>query len=99
MEVPVAVLRRGSDSWLVSARGRVIRTVDRGSSRTLPRIWLPATTVLQEGAFLADASGALAARSLTALVGSGVSRVEAYLEGFSYEELLDLIDRRLGRAR
>ena len=70
-EVPVAVLRRGSDSWLVSARGRVIRTVDRGSSRTLPRIWLPATTVLQEGAFLADAPGALAARSLTALVGSG----------------------------
>ena len=34
-EVPVAVLRRGSDSWLVSARGRVIRTVER---RTLPTL-------------------------------------------------------------
>jgi cell division protein FtsQ len=70
-EVPVAVLRRGSDSWLVSARGRVIRSIERGSLPKLPRIWLPSSTELQEGAFLADAPGALAARSLTALVGSG----------------------------
>ena len=70
-ETPVAVLRRGSESWLVSARGRVIRTIDRGNRPTLPRIWLPAITELREGAFLADAPGALAARSLTALVGSG----------------------------
>ena len=70
-EVPVAVLRRGSDSWLVSARGRVIRTVERRTLPTLPRIWLPATTVLQAGAFLTDEPGALAARSLAALVGSG----------------------------
>ncbi|TML94435.1 MAG: FtsQ-type POTRA domain-containing protein, partial [Actinobacteria bacterium] len=41
-ETPVAVLRRGSESWLVSARGRVIRTIDRGNRPTLPRIWLPA---------------------------------------------------------
>jgi cell division protein FtsQ len=70
-EVPVAVLRRGSDSWLVSARGRVIRTIERGTLPTLPRIWLPPATELQKGAFLADAPGALAARSLAALVGSG----------------------------
>ena len=70
-ELPVAVLRRGIESWLVSARGRVIRTIERGSLRTLPRIWLPSTTELQEGSFLADAPGALAARSLAALVGSG----------------------------
>jgi len=70
-EVPVAVLRRGGESWLVSARGRVIRTIERGSRPTLPRIWLPSATDLQAGAFLADAPGALAARSLTALVGSG----------------------------
>ena len=70
-EVPVAVLRRGSESWLVSARGRVIQTIERGSRPKLPRIWLPSVTELQAGAFLADAPGALAARSLAALVGSG----------------------------
>lgn len=70
-EIPVAVLRRGGESWLVSARGRVIRTIERGGLPGLPRIWLPSSTQLQEGAFLADAPGALAARSLAALVGSG----------------------------
>ncbi|TML12550.1 MAG: FtsQ-type POTRA domain-containing protein [Actinobacteria bacterium] len=70
-EMPVAVLRRGSESWLVSARGRVIQTIERGSRPKLPRIWLPSVTELQAGAFLADAPGALAARSLAALVGSG----------------------------
>jgi cell division protein FtsQ len=70
-EVPVAVLRRGSESWLVSARGRVIQTIERGGQPKLPRIWLPSATELQAGAFLADAPGALAARSLAALVGSG----------------------------
>jgi cell division protein FtsQ len=70
-EVAVAVLRRGRDSWLVSARGRVIGMIERGAQRSLPRIWLPSSTELQEGAFLVDAPGALAARSLAALVGSG----------------------------
>ena len=70
-EVPVAVLRRGADSWLVSARGRVIRTIERGALPGLPRIWLPSSTQLEEGAFLDDAPGALAARSLAALLGSG----------------------------
>jgi cell division septal protein FtsQ len=70
-EVPVAVLRRGAGSWLVSARGRVIRPIDRATQRTLPRIWLPPRTELQVGALLEDDPGGLAARSLAALVGSG----------------------------
>jgi cell division protein FtsQ len=70
-EEPVAVLRRAGESWLASARGRVIQSIERGSRPTLPRIWLPSATELQEGAFLSDAPGALAARSLAALVGSG----------------------------
>lgn len=70
-EQAVAVLRRGAEAWLVSARGRVIRPVDRGGHQTLPRIWLPVRTDLQIGAFLADQPGALAARSLAAFVGSG----------------------------
>ncbi len=70
-ELPVAVLRRGTDSFLVSARGRVIAPVDRGTHRTLARIWLPASTEIELGSFLGGQDGGLAARSLAAFVGSG----------------------------
>jgi POTRA domain, FtsQ-type len=70
-EVPVAVLRRGADAWLVSARGRVTATIPRGTHRALPRIWLPSRTELDVGAFLDSEPGGLAARSLAAFVGSG----------------------------
>ena len=43
-ELPVAVLRRGAESWLVSARGRVIATSPLGARHDLPRIWLPTRT-------------------------------------------------------
>lgn len=70
-ELPVAVLRRGSDSFLVSARGRVIAPIPRATHRSLPRIWLPASTSIELGNFLGGADGGLAARSLAAFVGSG----------------------------
>lgn len=70
-ELPVAVLRRGADSFLVSARGRVVAPVARGTHRSLPRIWLPASTDIQLGSFLGGEDGGLAARSLAAFVGSG----------------------------
>jgi cell division protein FtsQ len=40
LERPVAVLRQGSDAWLVSASARVLRTLERPYPR-LPRIWVP----------------------------------------------------------
>ncbi|HKC82544.1 MAG TPA: FtsQ-type POTRA domain-containing protein, partial [bacterium] len=43
-EMPVAVLRRGAESWLVSARGRVIATLPPRARHDLPRIWLPTRT-------------------------------------------------------
>lgn len=70
-EIPVAVLRRGTDSWLVSARGRVIAPVALGGHRWLPRIWLPTRTEIELGSLLGGEQGGLAARSLAALVGSG----------------------------
>ena len=70
-ETPVAVLRRGAGSWLVSARGRVISPVGLGAHRPLPRIWLPSSTEIAVGALLGDESSALAARSLAAFLGSG----------------------------
>ena len=40
VERTVAVARRGHSSWLVTASGKVVREIDKGSERTLPRIWL-----------------------------------------------------------
>jgi cell division septal protein FtsQ len=70
-EVPVAVLRRGAESWLVSARGRVIGEIQLGAHAEVPRIWLPTRTEIEVGALLTRESGGLAARSLAAFVGSG----------------------------
>jgi cell division septal protein FtsQ len=72
-ERPVAVLRSGASSWLISARGRVVAAVERGASRALPRIWLPPAARVEVGAFLDDDAGA-AARALRAFVAVGFAR-------------------------
>jgi len=98
-ELPVAVLRRGADSWLVSARGRVIGPIARGTHPALPRIWLPTRTDIQLGALLADESGALAARSLAAFVGSGFSEQVAFVRALDGQITLGLrggLEVRLG---
>jgi cell division protein FtsQ len=63
-ELPVAVLRRGTGSWLVSAGGRVIGSTARGAHRVLPRIWLSARAHIEVGARLDDEPAGVAARSL-----------------------------------
>jgi cell division protein FtsQ len=72
-EVPVAVLRSGAASWLISARARVISAVDSGSLRSVPRIWLPAGLDVQSGAFLTG-DAAAAARALLAFRAAGFAR-------------------------
>jgi cell division protein FtsQ len=39
-EVPVAVLRQGSSSWLAAAGGRIVAELEKGARPGLPRIWL-----------------------------------------------------------
>ena len=39
-ERPVAVVRQGSESWLLSARGRIMASLQRGARPRLPRIWI-----------------------------------------------------------
>ena len=67
-ERPVAVLRRGARSWLVSARGRTLQPLSRGARPELPRIWvggaIPPPTV---GATLDGGAGGSAARALAPL--------------------------------
>ncbi|MFL5970225.1 MAG: cell division protein FtsQ/DivIB [Gaiellaceae bacterium] len=98
-EIPVAVLRRGAASFLVSARGRVIAPVARGTHGTLPRIWLPARTELEPGSLLGGDSGGLAARSLAAFVGSGFSNRVTFVRALDGQITLGLrggLEIRLG---
>ena len=98
-ELPVAILRRGPDAWLVSARGRVIAPVGLRTHHTLPRIWLPAGTEIDVGALLGDEPGALAARSLAAFVGSGFPDRIAFVRALDGQITLSLrggLEIRLG---
>lgn len=62
-ERPAAVLRRGPDSWLVSARGRVIERLPATALPKLPRIWLSTRTPVGVGAELSASGTAVAARA------------------------------------
>jgi hypothetical protein len=73
-EEPVAVLRHGADSWVASARGRVIAPVARGGLPSLPRIWLPASSVVRVGGILSDPAGSLATHALRSFRGVGLGR-------------------------
>jgi hypothetical protein len=98
-ELPVAVLRRGGEAWLVSARGRVIGTTPRGTERALPRIWLPLRTEIEIGSLLEDDPGGLAARSLAAFVGSGFPARIAFVRALNGQLTLGLrsgLEVRLG---
>ena len=98
-EPPVAVLRRGTDSFLVSARGRVIAPVARGTFGALPRIWLPSTTDIALGSFLDGEDGGLAAHSLAAFVGSGFTSRVAFVRALDGQITLGLrggLEIRLG---
>jgi cell division protein FtsQ len=65
-EEPAAVARSGPDSWLVSARGRVIRKVARADLPDMPRIWIGAAAV-SPGRLLAEPSARLALTAVTEL--------------------------------
>ena len=53
-ELPVAVVRRGSAGWIVSARGRVLAPVVPAAAPPLPRVWVSRAVTLTRGARVAD---------------------------------------------
>jgi cell division protein FtsQ len=63
-EHPVAVLHRGTETWLVSARGRAIVRIRNGTRPLLPRVWVPRAAHVSPGALLAADEGGTAARVL-----------------------------------
>lgn len=48
-ERPVAVVRRGRSSWLVTGAGKVIREIETGTQRQFPRLWLAKGTTIRLG--------------------------------------------------
>jgi cell division protein FtsQ len=79
-ERPVAVLRQGAAAWLVSARGRVLRSMERRARRGLPRIWLGRAIRVETGRMVegdaraAVAAAAIAGRRLPARVATARAR-------------------------
>ncbi len=73
-ERPAAVLRQGSESWLVSARGRVMERLPGSALPRLPRIWLSTHTHVSIGSEVGVAGTAAAARAV-GLAGAFAVRV------------------------
>ena len=73
-ERPAAVLRRGSDSWLVSMRGRVMERLPATALPKLPRIWISTRTSVRTGAELTAAGAATAAHAV-GLAGTFAARI------------------------
>jgi cell division protein FtsQ len=63
-ERPLAVLRRGAESWLLSARGRVLRPLARGARPNLSRVWVAKSVELSTGAIVVDRGTLRAVRTL-----------------------------------
>jgi hypothetical protein len=75
-ERPAAVLRRGSESWLVSVRGRVMESLPSRTGPKLPRIWVATNTPVHVGGRVAPAAATSArAAGLAGRFGSRVAFV------------------------
>lgn len=48
-ENPVAVVRRGHTAWLATGAGKVIREIEPGTQRDLPRLWIARGATLRLG--------------------------------------------------
>ena len=98
-ERPAAVLRRGPDSWLVSARGRIMERLPSTGASKLPRIWVPTHTAVQTGGEISAAGAATAARAagLAGAMGPRVASV-AYTGGTLVFHLRSGLELLLGDA-
>jgi cell division protein FtsQ len=72
-ERPVAVVKRGDAAWLATGAGKVIREIETGTQRHLPRLWLARGATIRVGgqipAGLVSATRALAAAHAVGLGG------------------------------
>ena len=98
-ERALLVLRRGDESWLVSARARVVRQLERGALPMLPRIWVPREVDIGAGDTLADGPARRAVRVLALARAGFPARVHSVrLEGAETTLVLRSgVEVRLGR--
>jgi len=72
-ERPVAVIRRAHSAWLATGAGKIIREIQTGTERGLPRLWLARGTTVRVGgqvpAGLISATRALAGAHAAGLGG------------------------------
>ena len=99
-EEPLAVLRRGSESWLLSTRGRVLRSLRKGARPGLPRIWVVRSTHVRVGDVIADDSAQRGVRALAAARAAGLpvrARTVKLERGETTILLRNGVEVRLGR--
>jgi cell division protein FtsQ len=81
-ERPAAVLRNGANSWLVSARGRVMEHLASGADPSLPRVWISGRPALHDGTMLVAGDARVAVRA-AGLAGPLARRITtaSYVDG------------------
>jgi cell division septal protein FtsQ len=72
-EQPLAVLRRGPESWLVSRRGRVTQKIPQGAFVGLPRVWIPHSVEVALGGTIGAGDGAAELAALVPVRAAGLS--------------------------
>ncbi len=70
-ERPVAVVRRGEESWLATGAGKVVREIETGTERSLPRLWLARGATIRIGGQI-PAGMVPATRALAEAHGAGL---------------------------
>jgi cell division septal protein FtsQ len=69
-ERPVAVLRKGSQAWIVTERGRVLDHLDDSAASQLPRVWVADASVPSTGDLLTADEARLPALVLGSVLSS-----------------------------
>jgi cell division protein FtsQ len=80
-ERALLVLRRGRDSWAVSARGRVLQRMRNPRLSSLPRVWVPLDTAVTVGDRLPSTAGGIAASALGATRGGLLRQIRVVRAG------------------
>lgn len=90
-ERPVAVLRHGSQSWIVTERGRVLEPISDARQSGLPRIWEAGAAVPSAGTLLTADEALLPARLLGGVLSADKSLFDRVREARLVDGDLSLV--------